>query len=99
MSFARYALDRMPELAARLDEPDVAQWLESQGSIDLDGERIWVLGGDQLADEAEAKLEWALLHKLVDEARLSALQREYSPDGDDTITVQLPLNGPETSDD
>lgn len=99
MSFARYALDRMPELAKRLGQPDVAQWLEAQDTVDLDGRRMWVLGGDRLADEAEAKLDWALRHKLVDEARLSALQSEYPGENDDTIAVDPSTNGPEMRDD
>lgn len=99
MSFARYALDRMPELAKRLGEKDVEQWLEAQDTVDLDGRPMWVLGGDRLADEAEAKLDWALRHRLVDEARLRTLQSEYPGENDDTIAVDPPTNGSETTDD
>lgn len=99
MSFARFALDRMPELAARLGKKDVALWLEAQDSLDMDGRRMWVLAGDRLADEAEAKLDWALRHKLVDEARLRALQSEYRGESSDTIAVDPSTNGSETNDD
>jgi len=89
VSFAGFVLDRMPELARRLDQPDVAASLASRESVELDGRRMWISGGDRLIDEAEAKLEWALDHGLVDGAQLGRLQEEYGGGGEESDTIAV----------
>jgi len=91
VSFAGFVLDRIPELATRLDGPDVAAWLASRESVELDGRRMWISGGDRLIDEAEAKLEWALGHGLIAEARLRSLQEEYGGGGEESDTIAVDL--------
>ena len=87
MSFAAFALQRLPGLAARLAGADVAGWLDAQDSVEVDGERLWIVDGDRLIDEAEAKLRWARERGLVDQARLARLQAEYGGDDPDTETI------------
>lgn len=89
MSFARFVLERLPELAERLGRPDATGWLETQGSVELDGERMWISGGDRLLDEAEMKLGWARDHRLVDEAAIQRLQAEYRSDDSDTVAIDV----------
>ncbi len=87
MSFATFVLERLPELRRRLAEPDATRWLATQDSVDIDGERMWIVGGDRLIDEAEAKLEWARGHGLVDEAVIQRLQAEYPSADSSTIAI------------
>lgn len=89
MSFARFVLERLPDLATRLRQPDVAGWLASQDSVEVDGERMWISGGDRLLDEAEMKLEWARGHGLVDETRIRRLQAEHRSDDSGTIAIDV----------
>jgi hypothetical protein len=89
VSFARFVLERLPELAERLGRSDATEWLETQGSVELDGERMWISGGDRLLDEAEMKLDWARGRGLVDEAAVRRLQSEYRSDDSDTVAIDV----------
>ncbi len=86
--FAEFALARMPQLARRLDQADVARWLARQDSLDVDGAKRWLIWGDRLAGKAEMTLNWARQRGLVDEARLAALQDEYASGDPDTELIE-----------
>ncbi|MGE5723110.1 MAG: hypothetical protein ACM3YM_11685 [Sphingomonadales bacterium] len=86
-TFARFALGRLTSLAERLRKPDVTEWLESQPKVDVDGTTMWIIGGDQLIDEDEAKLNYARRNGLIDEQTVSRLQAEYRPDNPDVIAI------------
>lgn len=88
-TFARFALGRLEGLAERLQEPDVTEWLQSQPTVDVDGTRMWIVGGDQLVDEDEAKLNYARRHGLIEERALLRLQAEYRPDGPDVVSIDV----------
>ena len=91
MGFAEFALAQRPRLARRLQRPDAVAWLDAQASVEVNGERRWIVGGDQLVDEAEAKLRFARDHGLVEDADLRALQAQFG-DGDrnpDTETAAI----------
>lgn len=89
MSFAAFALERLPALARRLRRPDAERWLAAQESVTVDGERLWITGGDRLVDEAEAKLDWARAQGLVSEAELAALSAEWRGGSGDADTVAV----------
>lgn len=89
LSFAEFALARMPKLASRLALPDVAEWLAAQDEVTVDGERRWLIWGDRLADEAEMKLGWARENGLVDETELARVEREYGMPNPDVDTVEI----------
>jgi hypothetical protein len=89
VSFARFVLARLPDLAERLGRADVKDWLESRDSVEVDGERMWISGGDRLLDEAEMKLDWARGRGLVDEAAVRRLQSEYRSDDSDTVAIDV----------
>lgn len=90
MTFAAYALARLPALSERLRRPDVERWLAGEDSVVVDGERLWILGGDRLGDEAEAKLDWARARGVVAEAELDALRAEWRGSGDDdTVAIDF----------
>jgi hypothetical protein len=89
VSFARFVLEKLPELAARLGREDVTDWLAAQDSVEVDGERMWISGGDRLLDEAEMKLDWARARGLVDEAEIQRLQGEYRSGDSDTVAIDV----------
>lgn len=89
MGFAAFVLERRPDLARRLGEPDAERWLASTDSVVVDGERLWIVGGDQLVGEAEAKLGWARERGLVSEEELRTLEEEWGKCDPDTETVDL----------
>ena len=88
-SFAEFVLARMPELAKRLRGGEFAKWLASQDSLDVDGAKRWLIWGDRLVDEAEMKLNWAREHGLIDEARVQALQADYSSGDPDVEAIEV----------
>ena len=88
-TFAGFALGRLERLAERLRQPDVMKWLASQSTVVVDGKKMWIVGGDQLIDEDEAKLNYARANALVDERTLRSLQEEYRPDDPDVIAIDV----------
>ena len=88
-SFAAFVLERMPELASRLNGEDFARWLDQQDRLDVDGAERWLIWGDRLADEPEMKLNWAREHGLIDEATVHALQAEYLPGDPDVEAIEV----------
>jgi hypothetical protein len=89
VSFARFVLEKLPQLAERLGRNDVTDWLAAQDSVEVDGQRMWISGGDRLLDEAEMKLDWARARGLVDEAAIRRLQGEYRSDDSDTVAIDV----------
>lgn len=89
VSFAEFVLERLPELAERLRNDEFANWLASQDSLDVDGSKRWLIWGDRLADEAEMKLNWAREHGMIDEARVQALQADYSLGDPDVEAIKV----------
>jgi hypothetical protein len=89
VSFARFVLETLPALGQRLDRKEVTDWLAAQDSVEVDGERMWISGGDRLLDEAEMKLDWARAHGLVDEAEIQRLQGQYRSNDSDTVAIDV----------
>jgi hypothetical protein len=83
MSFAAFVLQKISLPAGS----EVDAWLDAQDSVEVDGERFWIVDGDRLIDEAEARLRWARERGLVDERRLAALRAEYGRDDPDTELI------------
>lgn len=63
-------LDRFPEVRrAVVDTPAFADWLEGLTSLQVDGETLYVRGGDLLRDKDQLVFEWARKRGLLtDEA-------------------------------
>jgi hypothetical protein len=89
VSFARFVLETLPALGQRLDRKEVTDWLAAQDSVEVDGERMWISGGDRLLDEAEMKLDWARARGLVDEAAVRRLQSEYRSSDSETVAIDV----------
>ena len=88
-SFAKFVLERLPELAERLRNDEFVKWLAKQEGLDVDGAKRWLIWGDRLADEPEMKLNWAREHGLIDEASVQALQAEFAPDDPNVEAIKL----------
>ncbi len=68
-------LDHHPEIRARLaGSGDFAAWLKSLKALEVDGETLYLRGGDQLRDRDQVMFEWARTQGwLTDEAIARAL--------------------------
>jgi hypothetical protein len=79
-------LDRYPDLRTAVsDSNEFAVWRDSLPSLDIDGERLYIRGGDILRDEDQIMFEWARKNGLLsDEAIAQALRTEVgeSPAGE-----------------
>jgi hypothetical protein len=68
-------LERLPEIRAAANEsPDFRQWLTSLRMVQVDGETLYLRGGDILRDREQVLFEWARRAGLLsDEAIRRAL--------------------------
>ena len=82
----------LPGLEDRLERANVAKWLEEQRSVVVDGRRFFVLGGDRLAGEAEAKLFFARERGLVSDEQVSKAAADQ-PLPDDVEAVDIKHDG------
>lgn len=64
-------LASIPRLEDRLARAGVDQWLAAQPTVTVEGRRYFVLGGDRMAGEAEAKLFFAFQRGLVSDVEVS----------------------------
>jgi hypothetical protein len=58
-------------------DPGFAEWRDEHPKLDVDGQTLFVRGGDMLADEDELLLEWAVESGRIDE---EALRELLAPD-------------------
>lgn len=86
----RYAviLASLPHLKGRLRRAGVGQWLKEQPTVEVEGHRYFVLGGDRLASKPEAMLTFALERGLVDARAVeAAASRQPLEPGVETIEI------------
>jgi hypothetical protein len=58
-SYEANILDRFPDLRkAALESGDFILWRDGLPSIDIDGENLFIRGGDMLKDEDQIIFEW-----------------------------------------
>src|SRR5437867_2843512 len=67
-------LNRCPKVRAEvLASSAFVAWRDTLKSVDLDGETLYVRGGDILRDEDQVIFEWARKHGLLTDYRVSGL--------------------------
>ena len=87
----QHILDTISGLDKRLDEAGFADWLRRQQRIEVDGQSYVLLGGDRLASEAEAKIHFALDHRLIAPGQVRSADASQPLSGDlTTIDVKSP---------
>lgn len=74
-TLARLGLDK--QVAA---DPEFIKWLARQKTVTVDGRKLYLVGGDRLADEGELKLGWAVERGVADAAAVETAQREITGD-------------------
>jgi hypothetical protein len=64
-------LDAHPEIREKaLSSPEFASWKKRLQSLVIDGEKLYVRGGDMLRDEEQILFEWALEQSLITQEML-----------------------------
>ena len=75
LSFAGRFLRKQTELRNRvLKSAEFKEWFGGFKHLDIDGERLYVCGGDMLKDQDELILEWARREHLVSEEEINRCQ-------------------------
>jgi hypothetical protein len=65
-------LSHFPEVRTKvLASPEFAAWLSSLTALDVDGETLYLRGGDMLRDKDQVIFEWARQHGLLTDAAIS----------------------------
>lgn len=65
-------LSRFPEVRAKvLESPEFAAWLDGLTALDVDGETLYLRGGDMLRDQDQVIFEWARQSGLLTDAAIS----------------------------
>ncbi|MCU0896355.1 MAG: hypothetical protein MUC55_02525 [Burkholderiales bacterium] len=65
-------LNRYPHIrAAVVKSPGFAAWLRALTALDVDGETLYLRGGDMLRDLDQVIFEWAHQNKLVSDAEIA----------------------------
>ena len=84
-------LASFPGLEQRLEDAGFRAWLERQQSVEVEGRKFIVLGGDRLASEAEAMVIFALDRGLVPRAEIeAAAARQPLPPDVAAVEIETP---------
>jgi hypothetical protein len=76
-TFASRVLSRHPELRKRAAQSnDFKKWIDSYKQVDVDGQQLYVVGGDMLRDLDEMLLNWSRRHGHIDQQTIERLQSE-----------------------
>ena len=78
MTFEARVLDFLPDIRVAIStSKEYIAWRDSLGAIKIDGEVLYIRGGDMLKDEDQIMFEWARQNGMIsDEEIAKALSSE-----------------------
>jgi len=89
-------LSALPGIGALLDEAGFAAWLAARPTVVVNKQLYFVLDGDRLANEDEAKVNFALMRGLVTNEQVQAADSAGLPDAQvETIDIDTSREGDE----